>query len=40
VCFYGAIDFSPRLKMSPPQCDGCGLCAEICPVGAMTLMPA
>jgi dihydropyrimidine dehydrogenase (NAD+) subunit PreA len=37
VCFYGAIEFSPRLKLRPQNCDGCNLCVEICPVGALRL---
>ena len=40
VCFYGAIEFSPRLKLKPKNCDGCNLCVEICPVGALSLVPA
>ena len=39
VCFYGAIEFSPRLKLIPENCDGCNLCVEVCPVGALTLGP-
>jgi len=37
VCFYGAIEFSPRLKLKPQNCDGCNLCVEICPMGALRL---
>lgn len=37
VCFYGAIDFAPKLKLIPENCDGCGLCTEICPVQALSL---
>lgn len=39
VCFYGAIEFSPRLKLKPEKCDGCNLCVEICPVSALRLAP-
>ena len=37
ACFYGAIEFSPRLKLKPEKCDGCNLCVEICPMGALRL---
>jgi ferredoxin len=39
VCFYGAIEFSPRLKLKAQNCDGCNLCVEICPTGALRLAP-
>jgi len=39
VCFYGAIEFSPRLKINPDKCDGCNLCVEICPKEALRLVP-
>ena len=39
-CFYGAIEFSPRLKIIEKNCDGCNLCVELCPVGALRLVPA
>jgi dihydropyrimidine dehydrogenase (NAD+) subunit PreA len=38
-CFYGAIEFSPKLTLHRENCDGCGLCTEICPHGALTLLP-
>jgi dihydropyrimidine dehydrogenase (NAD+) subunit PreA len=37
VCFYGAIEFAPKLRLHPGSCDGCGLCTEICPVSALQL---
>jgi dihydropyrimidine dehydrogenase (NAD+) subunit PreA len=37
VCFYDAIEFSPKLTLKPDACDGCGLCTEICPTGALYL---
>ena len=40
ACFYRAIQFAPRLKLEPHNCDGCGLCVEICPVAALRLEPA
>jgi len=39
VCFYGAIEFSPRLRLKTEHCDGCNLCVEVCPVGALRLAP-
>ncbi|MBP1716100.1 MAG: dihydroorotate dehydrogenase family protein, partial [Deltaproteobacteria bacterium] len=39
VCFYDAVEFSPRLKLKTKNCDGCNLCVEICPVGALSLVP-
>lgn len=39
VCFYGAIEFAPTLTLHRQNCDGCGLCVEICPVGALALLP-
>jgi len=38
-CFYGAIEFSPRLTLHKENCDGCGLCIEMCPAGALELLP-
>ena len=37
VCFYGAINFDPRMSLIRENCDGCGLCMEVCPKGALTL---
>ena len=39
VCFYGAIEFNPQMTLLRENCDGCGLCTEICPVNALTLLP-
>jgi len=39
VCFYGAIQFSPKLKLDPGLCDGCGLCTELCPANALRMLP-
>lgn len=36
-CFYGVISFNPRLVLDKDKCDGCGMCAQVCPTGAMTL---
>ena len=38
-CFYGAIAFDPHLTLHRDKCDGCGLCTEVCPAGALRLMP-
>ena len=38
VCFYGAIGFDPKLTLQPENCDGCGLCTEICPADALSLV--
>ncbi len=38
VCFYGAIEFAPRLKLDREKCDGCGLCTEVCPGEALKLV--
>jgi dihydropyrimidine dehydrogenase (NAD+) subunit PreA len=38
VCFYGAIEFAPNLKLVSENCDGCNLCTEICPADALKLV--
>jgi len=38
VCFYGAIRFDPKLNIKHENCDGCGLCTEVCPVNALSLV--
>jgi dihydropyrimidine dehydrogenase (NAD+) subunit PreA len=38
-CFYGAIAFDPKLVLYRDKCDGCGLCTEVCPAGALKLLP-
>ncbi|MGD8764959.1 MAG: 4Fe-4S binding protein, partial [Desulfobacteraceae bacterium] len=38
-CFYGVIAFDPKLILSRDKCDGCGLCVEVCPAGALKLLP-
>jgi len=38
VCFYGAIEFAPNLKLVSENCDGCNLCTEICPADALRLV--
>ena len=38
-CFYGAIEFDPKLILYRDECDGCGLCIEVCPAGALKLLP-
>ncbi len=38
-CFYGAIEFDPRLTLYQENCDGCGLCVEMCPTDALQLIP-
>jgi dihydropyrimidine dehydrogenase (NAD+) subunit PreA len=38
VCFYGAIEFAPNLKLVTENCDGCNLCTEICPADALKLV--
>jgi dihydropyrimidine dehydrogenase (NAD+) subunit PreA len=40
VCFYQAIEFAPSMAVIEKNCDGCGMCVEICPVSALTLVPA
>lgn len=37
-CFYGAIEFDPQLTLHRENCDGCGMCIEICPAGALKLL--
>ncbi len=37
VCFYDAIEFTPDMTFIPESCDGCGLCLEFCPTGAIRM---
>lgn len=37
ACFYDALYVQGRLRVRRDDCDGCGLCVEICPTGALRL---
>ena len=39
-CRFDAINAEPHYKVDPFACEGCGVCAYVCPVGAITLVPA
>src|SRR5690554_6952888 len=39
-CRFDAIIFSGKYKVDPFACEGCGVCEYVCPVTAITLLPA
>ena len=39
-CRFDAIDADHEYKVDEYACEGCGVCAKVCPVGAITLNPA
>lgn len=39
-CRFDAISAEPHYKVDPFACEGCGVCAYVCPVDAITLIPA
>ncbi|MCL5075218.1 MAG: 4Fe-4S binding protein [Chloroflexi bacterium] len=36
-CFYSALAFTTEMVLTPENCDGCGLCVEVCPPKALRL---
>jgi MinD superfamily P-loop ATPase len=39
-CRFDAIEAAPHYKVDPFACEGCGVCAYVCPTEAITLKPA
>ena len=39
-CRFDAINVEPHYKVDPFACEGCGVCEYVCPVEAITLIPA
>ncbi|MDD2503477.1 MAG: ATP-binding protein [Clostridia bacterium] len=39
-CHFDAVNAEPHYKVDPFACEGCGVCAYVCPVEAITLKPA
>lgn len=39
-CRFDAISFKDKYIVDPIKCEGCGVCALVCPVGAVALSPA
>ena len=39
-CRFDAISIGEKYKVDPFACEGCGVCAYVCPVEAITMIPA
>ena len=39
-CHFDAVNAEPHYNVDPFACEGCGVCAYVCPVEAITLKPA
>lgn len=39
-CQFSAIDVKQHYQVDPFTCEGCGVCEYVCPVEAITMVPA